>query len=470
MGPRAATLTCLSRTKALLVQQEGAEGVNVLLKGSACVLAIGDEVVVMDRAALAGAAPPGELPEDAALAFMLAEAPPGSAAAAAAAAAGGHGAGGAAPSSSQQLAPSAAAAAAAAAATGAGATGIGTLVKAEPGLAAAGSADAPFAPPPPALAALVAAPQAAPSLAAASHGDCPPALQALPAAGRGTESTDAAADATEARSPAPGTKAIGDGGADDTDVQQGMDSGDLNTAAQGPSAAPLVPVLPVQPPHATPPQATSPVRSGGVPPATPASGAKRVAPPGDEELPPAVRVKTDPDATDGAGTGGEGGRAGGGGAKPPPLDPLQEVPAQCAAVASELRAVLFGGGEAPTGAGPSDASTSSGAGSLPPKSRMAGPEMSRLWDKELRELEAGSAGMPRVIIGVVGDTGSGKSSLLNALLGEDNILPTNGMRACTASVIEVSYAATGRYVAEIEFVSREEFDQLLTQALEDLKA
>jgi hypothetical protein len=32
MGPRAATLTCLSRTKALLVQQEGAEGVNVLLK------------------------------------------------------------------------------------------------------------------------------------------------------------------------------------------------------------------------------------------------------------------------------------------------------------------------------------------------------------------------------------------------------------------------------------------------------
>jgi hypothetical protein len=37
-------------------------------------------------------------------------------------------------------------------------------------------------------------------------------------------------------------------------------------------------------------------------------------------------------------------------------------------------------------------------------------------------------------------------------------------------VIEVSYAATGRYVAEIEFVSREEFDQLLTQALEDLKA
>jgi hypothetical protein len=69
--------------------------------------------------------------------------------------------------------------------------------------------------------------------------------------------------------------------------------------------------------------------------------------------------------------------------------------------------VLFDGAAAPSGAGPSGASTSSGAGGQPPKSRMAGPEMSRLWDKELRELEAGSAGMPRVIIGVVGDTGSG---------------------------------------------------------------
>ena len=36
-----------------------------------------------------------------------------------------------------------------------------------------------------------------------------------------------------------------------------------------------------------------------------------------------------------------------------------------------------------------------------------------------------------------GDTGSGKSSTLNALLGEVCILPTNGMRACTAAIIEL---------------------------------
>jgi GTPase SAR1 family protein len=32
---------------------------------------------------------------------------------------------------------------------------------------------------------------------------------------------------------------------------------------------------------------------------------------------------------------------------------------------------------------------------------------------------------------VVGNTGAGKSTLINGLLGESNVLPTNGMRACT---------------------------------------
>ena len=39
---------------------------------------------------------------------------------------------------------------------------------------------------------------------------------------------------------------------------------------------------------------------------------------------------------------------------------------------------------------------------------------------------------------VKGDTGSGKSSILNAVLGEVCILPTNGMRACTAAIIEMA--------------------------------
>ena len=32
--------------------------------------------------------------------------------------------------------------------------------------------------------------------------------------------------------------------------------------------------------------------------------------------------------------------------------------------------------------------------------------------------------------------------MLNAVLGEENVLPTNGMRACTATTTEVSYADT----------------------------
>lgn len=42
-----------------------------------------------------------------------------------------------------------------------------------------------------------------------------------------------------------------------------------------------------------------------------------------------------------------------------------------------------------------------------------------------------------MVIGVVGDTGAGKSSCLNALLGEEEVLPQSGMRACTACVVEV---------------------------------
>ena len=40
---------------------------------------------------------------------------------------------------------------------------------------------------------------------------------------------------------------------------------------------------------------------------------------------------------------------------------------------------------------------------------------------------------------VVGNTGAGKSTLINSLLGEANVLPTNGMRACTAVLIHMSY-------------------------------
>eukprot|EP00536_Pseudo-nitzschia_multiseries_P011811 jgi/Psemu1/289916/fgenesh1_pg.422_\ len=61
------------------------------------------------------------------------------------------------------------------------------------------------------------------------------------------------------------------------------------------------------------------------------------------------------------------------------------------------------------------------------------------WRKQIRDqLSIGTAG-PKTVIGVLGSTGVGKSSLLNALLDEAAVLPTSGSRGCTAAVVELTY-------------------------------
>jgi len=42
-------------------------------------------------------------------------------------------------------------------------------------------------------------------------------------------------------------------------------------------------------------------------------------------------------------------------------------------------------------------------------------------------------------IAVAGETGAGKSSIINALLGETSLIPTSSMRACTAAVTQISW-------------------------------
>lgn len=77
------------------------------------------------------------------------------------------------------------------------------------------------------------------------------------------------------------------------------------------------------------------------------------------------------------------------------------------------------------------------------------------FSEELNELNK-KLKLPRTVIAVVGDTGAGKSSLLNALLDHGNILPTSGMRACTAVVVEVQQnLRTNCYEADIDFLSLE---------------
>ncbi|RYC65350.1 hypothetical protein CHU98_g878 [Xylaria longipes] len=82
---------------------------------------------------------------------------------------------------------------------------------------------------------------------------------------------------------------------------------------------------------------------------------------------------------------------------------------------------------------------------------------------------------PQTIIGVVGGTGHGKSSLINALLGENKLVPTNCFRACTAVVTEISYNNKSdnpdhRYIAEVEFISVEDWDRELGYLFQDLVA
>ena len=63
--------------------------------------------------------------------------------------------------------------------------------------------------------------------------------------------------------------------------------------------------------------------------------------------------------------------------------------------------------------------------------------------------------MPKTIVAVLGDTGCGKSSLMNAVLDHTDILPTSGVQACTATVVEVSQNTKNYFFeAQIEFLSR----------------
>ncbi|KAL0055055.1 hypothetical protein WJX82_006331 [Trebouxia sp. C0006] len=89
-------------------------------------------------------------------------------------------------------------------------------------------------------------------------------------------------------------------------------------------------------------------------------------------------------------------------------------------------------------------------------SRIAASERATMWQKELHGL-LNRCKIPQLYIGVLGDTGAGKSSTINCLLGEENVLPVNGMRACTACVVEISYISSSVYEGTVECMTREEW-------------
>ncbi|KAK4232110.1 Dynamin family-domain-containing protein [Podospora fimiseda] len=98
------------------------------------------------------------------------------------------------------------------------------------------------------------------------------------------------------------------------------------------------------------------------------------------------------------------------------------------------------------------------------------PEI-KTWIQSIEKLQA-QFKLSRAVVGVVGTTGSGKSSVINAVLDEECLVPTNCMRACTAVITEIAYNTTAdensRYRADIHFITKEEWETELKVMLDDL--
>lgn len=77
------------------------------------------------------------------------------------------------------------------------------------------------------------------------------------------------------------------------------------------------------------------------------------------------------------------------------------------------------------------------------------------------------------MVGFLGSTGSGKTTVVNALLGMRDLLPSTTGRACTAVVVEVSYNknedAGSRFRAEVVHVTEEDWRAELEQLFQDLQ-
>ncbi|KDQ17601.1 hypothetical protein BOTBODRAFT_64068 [Botryobasidium botryosum FD-172 SS1] len=88
------------------------------------------------------------------------------------------------------------------------------------------------------------------------------------------------------------------------------------------------------------------------------------------------------------------------------------------------------------------------------------------WLTEIESLEGQRSST--AMIAVYGATGSGKSSAINAIL-DDTIVPTSGMRACTAVVTEISYHSRNSIAAEVTFLSLKQWKDELAVLLDDLR-
>ncbi|XP_063328749.1 nuclear GTPase SLIP-GC-like [Pelmatolapia mariae] len=81
-------------------------------------------------------------------------------------------------------------------------------------------------------------------------------------------------------------------------------------------------------------------------------------------------------------------------------------------------------------------------------------KLSAFLKKKISDLETDK----RELVGVFGKTGAGKSSLINAIIKEKNLLPSGTINACTSVMIKLEAKThSSKYEAEIEFITKEEW-------------
>jgi ATPase subunit of ABC transporter with duplicated ATPase domains len=89
----------------------------------------------------------------------------------------------------------------------------------------------------------------------------------------------------------------------------------------------------------------------------------------------------------------------------------------------------------------------------------------------IESIEARSQEGAEVRIGVVGATGSRKSSLINALLDE-SVVQSNCMKACTSVIVEIrgntSLNTAEKYTADVQYITPQEWDSEFENLKQDI--